>query len=68
MCIGCCIRRICRKLWKKKGIKGGKGIDLQSMKNLAFNREKVRLIMHLFFILRLYDDDIVEYDANKNIR
>jgi len=38
----CCIRRSCKKLWKKKGIKGGKGIDIQSMKTLAFNREKVQ--------------------------
>jgi hypothetical protein len=41
MCLACCIRRTCRKLWKKKGIKGGKGIDLQAVKSFGLHKEKV---------------------------
>ncbi|CAF3628196.1 unnamed protein product [Adineta steineri] len=41
-CIACCIRRTCRKLWKKKGVKGGKGIDLQAVKSFGLHKEKVQ--------------------------
>ncbi|CAF0876534.1 unnamed protein product [Adineta ricciae] len=41
-CIACCIRRTCRKLWKKKGVKGGKGIDLQAVKTFGLHKEKVQ--------------------------
>ncbi|UJR21399.1 hypothetical protein I4U23_024489 [Adineta vaga] len=41
-CIACCIRRTCRKLWKKKGVKGGKGIDLQAVKTFGLLKEKVQ--------------------------
>ena len=41
MCLACCIRRTCRKLWKKKGVKGGKGIDLQAVKSFGLHKEKV---------------------------
>jgi len=37
-----CIRRICRKIWKKKGVTGGKGIDLQAVKTFGLHKEKVR--------------------------
>lgn len=40
-CLACCIRRTCRKLWKKKGVKGGKGIDLQAVKSFGLHKEKV---------------------------
>ena len=42
-CIACCIRRTCRKLWKKKGVKGGKGIDLQAVKTFGLHKEKVNI-------------------------
>lgn len=42
MCLACCIRRTCRKLWKKKGAKGGKGIDLQAVKTFGLHKEKVQ--------------------------
>ncbi|CAF0891481.1 unnamed protein product [Rotaria sp. Silwood1] len=42
MCLACCIRRTCRKLWKKKGVKGGKGIDLQAVKTFGLHKEKVQ--------------------------
>jgi synaptotagmin-1 len=42
MCVACCIRRTCRKLWKKKGVKGGKGIDLQAVKSFGLHKEKVQ--------------------------
>jgi synaptotagmin-1 len=42
MCVACCIRRTCRKLWKKKGVKGGKGIDLQAVKTFGLHKEKVQ--------------------------
>ncbi len=41
MCLVCCIRRTCRKIWKKKGVKGGKGIDLQAVKTFGLHKEKV---------------------------
>ncbi len=41
LCLACCIRRTCRKLWKKKGVKGGKGIDLQAVKTFGLHKEKV---------------------------
>jgi synaptotagmin-1 len=42
MCLVCCIRRTCRKIWKKKGVKGGKGIDLQAVKTFGLHKEKVQ--------------------------
>jgi len=42
LCLACCIRRTCRKLWKKKGVKGGKGIDLQAVKTFGLHKEKVQ--------------------------
>jgi hypothetical protein len=42
LCLACCIRRTCRKLWKKKGVKGGKGIDLQAVKSFGLHKEKVK--------------------------
>lgn len=42
MCLACCIRRSCRKLFKKKGAKGGKGIDLQAVKSFGLHKEKVQ--------------------------
>lgn len=42
MCLACCIRRSCRKLFKKKGAKGGKGIDLQAVKTFGLHKEKVQ--------------------------
>jgi len=47
-CIACCIRRTCRKLWKKKGVKGGKGIDLQAVKSFGLHKEKVK-IKNIYF-------------------
>ncbi|CAF3177821.1 unnamed protein product [Rotaria socialis] len=41
-CLACCIRRTCRKIWKKKGVKGGKGIDLQAVKTFGLHKEKVQ--------------------------
>jgi len=41
-CLACCIRRSCRKLFKKKGAKGGKGIDLQAVKTFGLHKEKVQ--------------------------
>ncbi len=52
LCLACCIRHKCRKLFKKKGVKGGKGIDLQHMKSIAFKREKVRENIHSFIYFR----------------
>lgn len=45
-CLVCCVRRMCRKIWKKKGVKGGKGIDLQAVKSFGLHKEKVRLRVH----------------------
>ena len=39
---------MCRKLWKKKGIKGGKGIDLQAVKTFGLHKEKVKDKRNLF--------------------
>ena len=41
-CLACFIRRTCRKIWKKKGVKGGKGIDLQAVRAFGLHKEKVK--------------------------
>ncbi|CAF0900473.1 unnamed protein product [Adineta ricciae] len=42
MCLTCFIRRACKRLWKKKGVKAGKGIDLEAVKSLSLHKEKVQ--------------------------